>query len=299
MILRSFALVLLSLFPLAAAAQQADTVLATARGKTFNKSVLSPQALMAYSNQKAALEETRVNLLSQYIAEEILKIEAKAAGSTTDKLIAAQRAKVPEPPAAQIQAVYDANRAALGSRTLADARKEIVAFLNREAEQKAVGDYIASLQSKHKFTPGKSVNAPNLGPIDVLATIGTRQITAKEFEDAHRFRINDTLWHHYEEIRADLEFAILNELVEEEAKARGINASADIAVEVTDKIRTFATGEREELETALMNRLFAKYEVKIALQEPPVFAQNVSVDDDPAYGPAAAPVTIVMFSDFQ
>jgi len=35
------------------------------------------------------------------------------------------------------------------------------------------------------------------------------------------------------------------------------------------------------------------------LKEPPVLAQDVTVDDDPVQGPAAAPVTIVMFSDFQ
>ena len=48
-----------------------------------------------------------------------------------------------------------------------------------------------------------------------------------------------------------------------------------------------------------MKGLFAKYEVKILLKEPPVIAQDVSVDDDPSRGPATAPVTVVMFSDFQ
>lgn len=296
--LRSFALVFL-LLPLAAAAQTTETVLATAKGKTFTRSVLSPQGQQAFANQKAQLESARADLLSEHIVEELLKLEAKAAGSTPEKLLAAQRARVPEPPAAQIQAVYDANQAALGGRPLADVRKEIVAFLNREQEQKAIGEYVASLQAKYKFSAGKSVNAPDLKPLDVLATFGGRQITAGDFESTYKLRLNDILWHQYEDLRADLEIGILNALVEEEAKARNTDASAVIASEVTDKMRTFADGEREELETALMNRLFAKYDVKILLKEPPVIAQNVSTDDDPARGPAAAPVTVVMFSDFQ
>ena len=47
------------------------------------------------------------------------------------------RAKVPDPPAAQIQAVYEANRQALGNRELVEVRKDIVAYLKRDAEQKA------------------------------------------------------------------------------------------------------------------------------------------------------------------
>jgi protein-disulfide isomerase len=48
-----------------------------------------------------------------------------------------------------------------------------------------------------------------------------------------------------------------------------------------------------------MDRLFKKYEVKVLLKGPEVIAHTISVDGEPSVGPAAAPVTIVMFSDFQ
>jgi len=233
------------------------------------------------------------------IAEGLLDLESNAAGAAPDKLIAAVRAKVPEPAAELVQAVYDANRAELGNRPLNEVRKDIVAYLKREPEQKALEAYIASLQTKQKYTAGKNVNAADLKPTDVLATFGTRRITAQEFESASRLKLNDLTWHHYEDLRADLEIGILNALIEEEAKARGTDASSIIATEVTDKMRTFADGEREHLEAALMERLFAKYDVKILLKEPPVIAQNISVDDDPSQGSATAAVTVVMFSDFQ
>ena len=45
--------------------------------------------------------------------------------------------------------------------------------------------------------------------------------------------------------------------------------------------------------------MFTKYNAKILIKEPDAVAQNISTDDDPAQGDANAPVTIVMFSDFQ
>ena len=298
MSVRFFAILLL-IFPATLFAQNGEAVLATGKGRTFTQSVLSPNGQSAFANQKAQYEAARTELLSQMIAEGLLDIEANATGSNRDKLIAAVRAKVPEPAANLVQAVYDSNRAALGNRPLDEVRKEIVDYLKREPEQKAVGEYIASLQSKYKYTAGKSVNAADLKPADVLATFGSRRITAQEFEAANRLKLNDLQWHQYEDVRAELEIGILNALIEEEAKARGTDTSSIIAAEVTDKMRTFADGEREQLETALMDRLFAKYDVKILLKEPPVIAQSVSADDDPSRGPATAPVTVVMFSDFQ
>ena len=294
-----FAFLLLFLFPAALFAQNTDISLATAKGRTFTQGVLSPNGRSALANQKAQYEAARTELLSEMIAEGILDLEAKATNSTPEKLIAGVRANVPDPAATQIQAVYDANRAALGNRPLADVRNDIVAYLKREPEQKALEAYISSLQTKYKYAPGKSVNAADLRATDLLASFGTQQITAQQFETANRLKLNDLQWHQYEDLRADLEVGILNALIEEEAKARGTDAGSVIAAEVTDKMRTFADGEREQLETALMERLFAKYEVKILIKEPPIISQNVSVDDDPSHGSTTAPVTVVMFSDFQ
>jgi protein-disulfide isomerase len=97
----------------------------------------------------------------------------------------------------------------------------------------------------------------------------------------------------------DLYNLIANTLVADEAKALGIGADALLAREITDKMKDFSDEERDELTDALRKRLFAKYNVNILYKEPPVLVQNISVDDDPATGPVNAPVTVVMFSDFQ
>ena len=293
------ALVFVLLLSSLLSAQKTDSLLATAKGKTYTQAVLSPESQESIKNRSGNLEAARTSLLSHMVADELLDLEAKAANSTPGKLIAAVRAKVPEPNDSQIQAVYNANRSVIGARTLEEVRKDIVAAIKHDPEQKAVNEYIASLQTKYKYAGGKNVSAPDLRPTDVLATIGQRQITVQEFEAANRIRLNDLLWQQYEDLRMELEIAILGDLVGEEAKARNTDASSIIAAEVTDKMRTFADGEREQLEADLMKRLFAKYDVKILLKEPPVIAQNVSADDDPFRGPVTAPVTVVMFSDFQ
>jgi protein-disulfide isomerase len=294
---RSLAIIVLLLSTYAAG--QSPEPIATAKGRTFTSADLSPDVRAQFDDQNKALADTRTQLLGQMIAEELLDIEAKTVGSTREKLLAAQRSKAPEPTAAQIQAVYNANQSALGNRSLADVRNEIVAFLRRETEQKAVGDFVASLQTKYKYAIGKNINAVDLKPVDAIATLNGKPITAQEFETKNRLALNEYLHHTYEQIRGDLEIAILNALIAEEAKAKNVEPGAIIAAEVTDKLREFSDEERERLESALMDRLFAKYDVKSLLKEPPVIAQSISVDDEPVIGPASAPVTIVMFSDFQ
>ena len=293
---RSLAIILL--LSSLTAAQSAD-ILATATGKSFKAADLSPEIAVQLANQKKVLAEMRTQLLGQMIAHELLDLEAKATGSTPDKLLAAQRTKVADPTAAQIQAVYDANQAALGNRPLDAVKTDIVSFLRRDPEQKAVAEFVAALQTKYKYAVGKSINAPDLKPLDLVATMNGSQISAQGFETQNRLELNEFLHHTYEHIRGDIEIAVLNFLIAEEAKAKNVEPTAIIASEVTDKMREFSDEERERLESALMDRLFAKYQVKILLKEPPVIAQSISVDNEPSVGPATAPATIVMFSDFQ
>jgi hypothetical protein len=223
--------------------------LATAKGRSFTADDLSPDGKTLLIDQKKTLENTRTQLLGQMIAEGLLELEAKAAGSNSEKLVADRRAKAVEPTAAQIQAVYDANRSALGNRSLHDARADIVAYLRQDTEQKALGEYIASLQTKYKYAVGKNINAPDLKPLDVVATLGGKQISAQEFESKNRLALNEFHYHNYEHLRSDLEVAILNALIAEEAKAKNVEASAIIASEITDKLRDFTDEEREKLES--------------------------------------------------
>lgn len=287
------------ILPSYASAQRPDEVLATSTGMSYKATSLSPNAQKLYFEQHRAIAEARSQLLLEMVGDILLELESKALRSTTDDLVAAQRAKALPPAAADIQAVYNANKTALGGRPLDEVRPEIVQFLKRDAEQKAVDAFIKTLRAKYKVVVGKDVNTIGLAPTEILTTIGTRSIILREFEDANRVRLNDTEMLMFEELAGDLEASVFSALVAQDAKARNLDASSFIAAEITDKLRAFTVEERAAVEGELMRRLFAKYDVKILLRSPTPLVQNVAIDDDPVTGNAAAPVTVIMFSDFQ
>jgi protein-disulfide isomerase len=280
-------------------AQQTDEVLAAANGQTFTVKNLSPEAQKLYADLPSTIAAARKELFSQMLADTLFETEAKAKNQTIEKLLGDVTAKVPAPTDAQIQAVYDANKAAIGDKTLAEVRPQIVAFLQREPEQKALQNYVMSLQQKYKAAPGKDINSPNLKPAEILAVINGRTISVQEFEEKNKLELYELRANIYDLVKADLDDAVLSALLAAEAKSLNVAVSDLMAREVTDKMREFSDEERIQLQNALKNRLFAKYKVNFSIKEPEPIVQNIATDDDPAQGKLNAPVTIIMFSDFQ
>ncbi|MGQ0542579.1 MAG: thioredoxin domain-containing protein [Blastocatellia bacterium] len=298
--MRFFFLLLFSAVLLSTAfGQPPAETLATAAGRGFTAADLSTEGQKLYSQRSRIIAEKRSKLFSKMVAGLLLEPEARSRGTTAAKLLADEKAKIPQPTEIQIKAIYDANRQAIGDKTLDQMRKQIVAFVRREPEEKALNVLIESLKLKYKFAAGKDVNVAGLKPGDVIATINGRSITSLEFEEKNRIALNDAEIHIFEDILEDLELAILNSLIETDAKAQNIDAGSLIAKEITDKMREFSDDERIGLQTALRKRLLAKYTVKIVMKRPASLIQNISADDDPMIGPAKASVTVVMFADFQ
>ncbi len=291
-----FCLIVLSL---ALFAQTPDQILATANGQKFTVAELPPEIAEAYTNLSKTVAETRKTLLEQQIAETLFDTEAKTKNLTFEKLVQEIKAKVPAPPDKDIQAVYDANREALGGRTLAEVRPQIIAFLRQEPEKKALMDFLVTLKTKYKVVPGKDVNALNLRPVDVLATVGAKTITAQDFETKNKITLYETKAKVFDGVKFALNELIYNALVAAEAKSLNLETSDLIAREITDKMRDYTNEEREGLETNLRRRLAVKYKTQILLKEPAPVVQNISTENAPFKGNPAAPVTVVMFSDFQ
>ena len=297
--MKMFVACLFLLFATAVNGQSPSEILATAAGKNFTPASLSSDGQELYRKQAAILDAYRQELLSQMVDTIVLETEAKARATTPERLLTPVLTKIAEPTDLQIKAVYEANRTQLGGRTLDETRGEIVRHLQREATEKAIAAYLSTLRAKHKIVQIKDINARGLAAVDVLVRIGTRSITAAEFQRQNGAPYNDREYVIYGNVRDDLESAMLSVLVAEEARTRGVEPGSIYAAEVTNKLRAYTDQERFELEMELKRRLFGKYDAKIFLKEPEPFVQQISVDDDPSTGPVDAPVTIVMFSDFQ
>ena len=290
---------LVIIFALTVAAQKPDDTLATATGRTFTVRDLPAEVQQAVTSLPTRTFATRAGILDQMVTQRLLDAEAKATGISSGKILANEKAKAANPTEAEIKAIYDANRQALGDRTLEQARRQIVSYLRREPEQKIIAALISRLKTKFKYAAGKAVNSPNLAPSDVVATVNLQPITAKEYEDFAKISLFELNAEVGELISHGLTDAIYNALVVDEARSLNMDPGAFIAREITNKMKDFSNEERFGLENALSKRLSTKYKVSILYKAPTPLVQTIAVDDDPASGPADAAVTVVMFSDFQ
>ncbi len=179
--------------------------------------------------------------------------------------------------------------------------------------------------------PALSAEKPKTAPkaaSDAVAIVGGEPITAAQFEELAGPRLFAARTQEYNQKRALLDDAIDAKLLDKEGKARGISADELIRVEVDAKVPAVTEADQKEfyeknkprfgntpeadalkqIEAGLrqqrardrrmvfVKELRDKVGVQILL-DPPRVAVNAA--QDPAKGPAAAPVTIVEFSDFQ
>ncbi len=280
-------------------AQKPDDIVATATGHTWKATDLSPTAQEARAKYPAMIAATRKQVLSQTLGETLIETEAKARNIAVTALVAAEMKKVKDPTPAEIKAIYDANVTQLGGKTLEEVKPQLIAFLRREPEEATIKAFVDTLALKYKVVYGKDVNAAGLKPADQLYTMPGSSFTVKEFDDITRLMLYDIEADFIDDLIADASDTVYDALVLDEAKTLKIDAGDLIAQEITGKMKDFTDAERDGLQMAFRSKLFTKYNVKILLKTPAAPVQAVSVDDDPAHGPATAPVTIVMFSDFQ
>jgi protein-disulfide isomerase len=298
--MKPFAALLMTLASLVlASAQKPDDILATATGHTIRFRDLSDDTQKLVADVPARTAKFRSDLLGQMMNDRALAAEAKERGTEPAKLVAAERAKVPNPSEADIQAIMNANQSALAGVPPAEARKEVIRYLRSEPEQKALVAYFGTLSTKFRATTGKDINAAVLAPSDLVATVAGQPITDKEFEEYAKLQ----LWGAKADIAAlvsdELRGKLLDMLVADEAKSQSTDSSTILAREITNKQKDYTDDERIRLEDDLSKRLYAKYQVKVLFKGPDPIVESVSAGTSPSRGPAAAPVTIVMFSDFQ
>jgi protein-disulfide isomerase len=89
--------------------------------------------------------------LDELISEQLLEKEAKARNVTSQQLVATEiTAKVAEPTDAEIQKVYDDNKAQLQGQTLDQVKPRIVEFLKQQKGAERQEAFITELKAKYK-----------------------------------------------------------------------------------------------------------------------------------------------------
>ena len=306
--------------------------LAKIGAQTITANDLSQEAQTAQAQLPATIGQLRDQILAREIAAQLFAAEASARKITVENLLDSEvKRKAPEPTAARVQAVYDANLESFGGSPLAQVRPQIVAYLKNEIQEELVNRLADELRAKYKVVPGVDINSANVKPTDVAASFGATKILAQTvLERARPLEYNLRL-QVYEKQKTDLDAAVYSALILRRAEQMKAQPEDVIKTEISDKFRqpdeaaalkfynerkaqftgasfenlktqilTFlGESERTRLEQNLRERLSKQFAVQILLKEPIALTVKINTAGAPAKGAATAPVTIVMFTDFQ
>jgi len=176
-----FILVTILALATAGVASAADDVAATVGSATISRADLEkhvkPRLIEIDNERFEALKEG----LDEMVADELLKQEAAARKITPEQLEQQEiTAKAGDPTDAEIQQVYDANKAQLQGQTLDAVKPRIVEFLKEQKAGARKAQYIDELKAKYKTvvnlkapvievgTGGRPEKGPKDAPITMI-----------------------------------------------------------------------------------------------------------------------------------
>ncbi len=124
--------------------------------------------------------------LDELISEQLIEKEAKAQNVTTEQLVATEvTAKVAAPADAEVQKVYDDNKAQLQGQTLEQVKPRIVEFLKQQKAAERQTAYLDELKKKYKTTVALKPPKVEVATVGRPARGGGEQapVTIIEFSD--------------------------------------------------------------------------------------------------------------------
>lgn len=275
--------------------------------------------------------EARKRELDLEINSRLLAIEAKRRGISTTKLLAQEVvAKVKEPTEAEAQTFYDQNKTRIKA-DFKEAKEDILQYLQDQRQRDEAKRFADGLRKSIET----KVEVPEATPprneterARVLAIVNGSRITSGDIEDSLKPLVFDVQERVYKLRKDELELSVNDTLLVQESQKRKITTNALLDAEVKPKtvteeeahtfydqnkdrvsgdftqtkesiIRYLEQIEVRRAERAFVEKLRAAASIQIFLLAPesPVF--SVSTADQPSLGNAAAPVTIVEFTDYQ
>lgn len=300
-------------------------------GQSFTTADLQPDVREEYEALDERVAQARSAILDLQINTLLLQVEAAKRRIDTRRLYALEVTnRMPPITQAEIQKFIDENRQQIEGLDPATTRQQVAAFLRDDAERKLADALVKRLRKTNPVVMGVNINSANLSPNAVVATIAGAPLKAAPLIERLKPIVYKIRLEAYELARRQSDQLVDDALLLEEARRRQIGPEEIIRAEISDKIKapteaevaTFYTNNkarisgdldsvrnqlanylqeqsRQQLEKELSARLRQGADIRWLISEPELPALNISVDDDPARGPANAPVTVVEFTDFQ
>jgi protein-disulfide isomerase len=313
--------------------QPLPEVLAEVNGVRITRGDLSEQTRARVAELQRQVVSARARELDLQIDSMLLEAEAKRRGVSPTKVVEDEVvAKAAEPTEAEAQAFYAQNSARIQGE-FKDAKEQVVAHLRYQRQQQLA----AKLAERLRAAASLKVTDRNVTPPATdaarargLATVNGRNITLADIEDSLRPLVFNVQQQVYALRKSDLDVKINDALLAQEAQRRKVTARALLDAEVTSKLTPVTEAEarkfydenkgriggdfaqlkpqvvayleaqaRQKATLAFAQRLREASSVRVFLEapEPPVL--KIATDDQPSKGDAAAPVTIVEFTDYQ
>jgi protein-disulfide isomerase len=310
----------------------ATGALASVNGQAVTLADLDPQVGQVVQGLTTNMPGLRKDALQARISTLLLESEAQKRKVTVEQLMDTEvNNRITDPTEAEIKAVYDANKQQIGDADLATVRPQIIGYLRSQTARKLADDLLTRLRTSHAVVMGTTdVNAPRLAPATVLATVDGRTLTASDYEERLKPFVYKLQREIYEAEMRAVDLKVNELLLGAEAKRLSKTPEEIYKTEVEGKVHEPTDAEvtkfyqdnkariqgdlntlrpdiasllknqqLNRLEAELAQRLRTGAAVQIFLKEPDPPVQAISVDDDPARGDASAPVTVVVFTDFQ
>jgi protein-disulfide isomerase len=284
-----------------------------------------------YENRATAIKEARQRALDARVNSLLMAAEAKKRGLTKDELLNREiDSKIASPSEAEIRATYDANRAQLGNADLETVRPQLVNYIKGQRSEELYRILLNRLKMTNAVMKGADVNAPNLAPGTVLASVNGQPIRVDAINERMKTYVYKLEMRIYTVRKQILDRRINDLLILAEATKRKVGPEEIVRTEITEKIKqpteaeiakfyaenkeringdlaSTRTGistylqqqQQEQLEKELADRLRAGPKLQLLLKEPEPPAMIVAVGNGAVRGDPNAAVTVIEFTDFQ
>ncbi len=308
-------------------------VVAVVNGVRITKQEVDSRIEPQIAELRKSVVEARARELDLQINSKLLDAEAKKRGKTTAKLLEEEVvSKVAEPSDAEAQKFYNDNKARINA-DYQTVKADLMGYLRGLRQREAAKAFADRLRT----TAAVKVNVPNATPpanaaerARVFAVVNGEQITSARIEDSLKPLIFSVQERIYQLRKTEVDLRINDVLLEQEAQKRKVTTKALLDAEVEAKTKPIVDAEAQKFYDANKERINGEFaqikpqlvqylqesqkrdlqaafagqlrraaalEVNLRAPESPVL--QISTDDQPIKGNAAAPVTIVEFTDFQ